>query len=312
MRGWALLLLGVLTGLAGAQNELELSAVLTVQTAGVEVLRVATERWLPVSAGSVMPIGSGDRLRTDETGRVKLAFEGGLMLLLPESELQLIAYEPSQPAGVRVEAGLVGVVVQRWESPPSAYALRLDDGPYTLTSPGVHSAVWSLPDLTDSLAVAQGEVVVSGAVEQRITAGQMAWLSVPAQVVTLSEPFNNARLEGALFGCAGSVKTDGGQNLLVRRGIGTGYQALGFIPDREPISAMAINESENWVRIQFRNHFGWVLRLALDINCPDLLRLPNNLPPERLYSVTEYTAEEVELLRPFYGEPRDDPFFYVR
>ncbi len=312
MRFWVWLLLVVFASLTGAQDELELSAVLTVRTTGVEILRVATERWLPVSAGSVMPIGSGDRVRTNETGRVELAFEGGALLLLPESELHLIVYEPSQPSGVRVEAELMGVVVQRWESPPSTYALRLEDGTYTVTSPGVHSAVWALPDLTDSLAVAQGEVVVSGTVEQRMAAGQMAWLSVPAQVVTLLEPFNNARLEGALFGCAGFVSTDQGQNLLVRRGIGTGYQAIGFIPNREPLSAMAINESENWVRIQFRNHFGWVLRLALDIDCPNLPRLPNNLPPERLYSVTEYTAEEVELLRPFYGEPRDDPFFYVR
>jgi hypothetical protein len=259
-----------------------------------------------------MPIGSGDRIRTDETGRVELAFDGGVILLLPESELHLIAYEPSASGGVRVEAALMGVLVQRWDVPPTEYALQLEDGVYTLTSPAEHSAAWALPNLTDSVAVAAGEAVLQGLAELRLQAGEVAWLAQPAQVVALQGALNNARLEGALFGCAGFVSTDQGQNLLVRRGMGTGYQPLGFIPNREPISAMAVNQSGSWVRIQFRNQFGWVLRLALDIDCPDLLRLPDSTPQERLYNVIEYAPNETDLLRPFYGDPRDDPFFYTR
>lgn len=312
MRCWAILLLSVFVGLTWAQADAELAAVLTVRTAGVEILRTETDRWIRVSAGAVMPIGSGDRVRTDETGRVELTFEGGVILLLPESELHVIAYAPSTGGGVRVEAGLVGVLVQRWDALPTEYSLQLEDGLYTLTAPALHSAAWALPNLTDSVAVAEGEAVLQGAAEVRVPAGETAWLSQPAQVRALQGALNNARLEGALFGCAGFVSTDQGQNLLVRRGIGTGYQALGFIPNREPISAMAVNQSGSWVRIQFRNQFGWVLRLALDIDCPDLLRLPDSTPQERLYNVIEYTPDETELLRPFYGDPRDDPFFYTR
>ncbi|MFQ3646301.1 MAG: hypothetical protein SNJ54_11620 [Anaerolineae bacterium] len=312
MRCWVILLLGVFVGVTWAQEDVELAAVLTVRTADVEIQRVETERWLSVSAGSVMPIGSGDRIRTGATGRTKVAFEGGVILLLPESELHVIAYAPSARGGVRVEAALTGVLVQRWDVLPTEYALQLEDGGYTLTSPAAHSAAWALPNLTDSIAVAEGEVVLQGSADLRVRASEMAWLSEPAQVVALQGSLNNARLEGALFGCAGFVSTDQGQNLLVRRGIGTGYQALGFIPNREPVAAMAINESSSWVRIQFRNQFGWVLRLALDIDCPDLLRLPDVAPQERVYNVIEVMPDEVELLRPFYGDPRDDPFFYIR
>jgi hypothetical protein len=312
VRCWVILLLGVFVGLTWAQDDAELAAVLTVRTAGVEILRTETERWIRVSVGAVMPIGRGDRVRTDETGRVELAFEGGVILLLPESELHVITYARSATGGVRVEAALTGVLVQRWDALPTEYALQLEDGGYTLTSPAAHSAAWALPNLTDSIAVAEGEAVLQGSAELRVRTGEMAWLSEPAQVIALEGVLNNARLEGALFGCAGFVSTDQGQNLLVRRGIGTGYQALGFIPNREPIAAMALNESGSWVRIQFRNHFGWVLRLALDIDCPDLLRVPDATPQERLYNVMEVTPDEVELLRRFYGDPRDDPFFYTR
>jgi hypothetical protein len=294
-----------------ARAQSTLAAVMTVRAPGVEVMRVDTDRWLKVAEGSVMPIGSGDRVRTDAVGRAEITFEGGTALLLPESEFHLTVYESAPQGGVRFVGALSGIWVQRWDAAPASYTLALEDGIYRITAPGTHSAVWALPNLTDAIAVAEGEVAVTAQHEQRLTGGQMAWLSEPLQVVALEEPLNNARLEARLFGCLSRVNTNTGQNLLVRRGMGTRYEAMGYIPNGEPVSAMAVNESGSWVRIQFRNHFGWVLRLALEMDCPSLLTLPDGLPPERLYNVVNAAADEVELLQPFYGHPPADPLFYT-
>jgi hypothetical protein len=310
---WMVIMMGLLAlcTSTAAQAQSALAAVLTVRTAGVEIMRAETDRWLKVSQGSVMPIGSGDRIRTDAAGRASIVFEGGTALLLPQSELHLMTYEQTPQGGVRFVAAVNGIWVQRWDAAPASYTLTLEDGIYRITAPGTHSAVWALPDLTDAVAVAEGEAVIAAELEQQLAAGQMAWLSEPPQVAALEEPLNNARLEAHLFGCRGVVNTDTGQNLLVRRGMGTRYETLGYVPNREPVSAMAVNERQSWVRIQFRSHFGWVLRLALEMDCESLPRLPNNLPPERLYNVINAAADEVELLRPFYGDPPADPIFYT-
>lgn len=290
------------------------AAVLDVRSGKVEILRVNTTDWITVAVGAAMPFGAGDRVRTDEKGRVALTFqEDGEVLVLPSSEFFLAEYgRRGSAAGetVTFHAAITGVLVQRWYTTAMDYRLALDD-PDTFITSSVYSALWALPELPDSVAVASyvTEVQVRGAAVS-IGRGQVAWLAESVALVPLAGTLNTARAQAALFGCTATVDTIGNTGVLVRRGIGQFNERLGLIPDEAPVAAMAINDAGYWVRIQYLSGFSWIIKDALDIDCPDLPRLSDQTPPERLYNILLPTESEIDLLRPFFGSPEEDPFFY--
>lgn len=310
--GIALLLLGMLLPVS-AQTE---AARLEVRAGRVEVLRADTVEWLRVSVGSVMPFGEGDRVRTGESSRVGLIFpDDGELLLLSAGEFALERYEhpAGVPAGDVIFRGRVsGIMVQRWTATHVDYHLTLDDADTFLTSPA-HAAVWSLPESPDSVAVAAGTAEVQvGDKTLTVAGGEVAWLEAPIQSVPLTGTLTSARAQAVLFGCPAIVQTIGNTGVLVRRGIGQFNERLGLIPDGAPVAAMAINDAGYWIRIQYLSGFSWVVRDALAIDCPDLPRLPDQTPPERLLSITAATQDEIALLRPFFGLPAENPFFYLQ
>ncbi|MEM6283544.1 MAG: SH3 domain-containing protein, partial [Chloroflexota bacterium] len=126
----------------------------------------------------------------------------------------------------------------------------------------------------------------------------------------LEKPFSPAQVEGELYGCPGTVTTDG-RDLNARSGPGTANVQYGQFPDGAEVFVMGIVESGGWYRVQYRSGFGWVQRLAVTLMDPEceLPTLPDDAfdVPNRVINPTE---RELELLAPFYGTPDDDPIFY--
>jgi hypothetical protein len=301
-------LFSLLIGLwvVGAQAQ-ESAAVLDVRSGKVEILRVNTETWIQIGVGAVMPFGSGDRVRTNDQGRVGLAFgQTGEMLILPSSEFALNDYTETID-GVRLDASIDGLLVQRWTTPPSEYRLGMAND--ALLSSGNHSAVWVQEK---SNVLAEGTATFSPADEDEIelTTGDLAWHDDTLQVLRLDGTLNAARAEAELYGCPAVVQTVGDVGVLVRRGIGQFNERLGLIPDESVVAALAINDAGYWVRIQYLNGFSWIVEDALVIDCPDLPRLSDQTRPERIYNIVNATDAEVDLLQPFFGLPQEDAFFY--
>lgn len=306
------LMLTLLGGLIiQGQSPQELAAIMSVRYDGVQVRRANTEAWLPLSSGAAMPFGSGDSVRTNTTGRVSIRFAGGEVLVLPETEFTLDLYTPLPTQGqIEWQASLSGVMVQRWNRHPERYSLQTTDG--LLTQAGEVSAVWSLPEQFDTVAVHRGEgvVTINGEALQ-IPATRTAWLDPNApQVVALDYPLNAARLEAELLGCPAIIDTVGKIGVLVRRGIGRFNERLGLIPYGATVNAMAINASGYWVRIQYKAGFSWIVEDAVDMDCPDLPRVSDQTPPERISSVINPSDAEIALLEPFFQTPLQDTFFY--
>jgi hypothetical protein len=297
--------------LAHSQAPQELAGILNVRYDGVQIRRANTEAWLPLGSGAVMPFGSGDSVRTDTTGRVSIRFAGGEVLVLPETEFTLTRYAPQETLGqVEWQASLIGVMVQRWNTHPLPYSLQMTDG--TLIQAGEVSAVWSLPEQSDTIALHIGEgTAVIGQENLRIPAASTAWLDPAApRIVALDYPLNAARLEAELLGCEAVIDTVGEIGVLVRRGIGRFNERLGLIPHGAIVNAMAINASGYWVRIQYRAGFSWIVEDAVTMNCPDLPRVSDQTPPERISSVINPSEAEIALLEPFFQTPLQDTFFY--
>ena len=303
------LLMLVLLFLIAPFTAQESAAVLEVRSGKVEIQRVNTEAWIQVGIGAVMPFGSGDRVRTDEQGRVWLTFgDAGDMLVLPTSEFAISDYSETSN-GVRLTASLDGLLVQRWTTLPTEYRLTMAND--TLLSPAYHSAAW-VQEQSNVIAIAEGETIFVPAGEEELVVmgGDIVWHDVQLQVLQLEGASNAARAEAELYGCPAIVKTVGSTGVLVRRGIGQFNERLGLIPDDSVVAALAINDAGYWIRIQYLSGFSWIIKDALEIDCPDLPRLSDQTPPERIYNIVGASEQEIALLQPFFGLPSEDAFFY--
>lgn len=307
----------------GAQDGEPLAALLEVRYADVELRRAETDEWLPVSPGAIMPIGAGDVLRTGEIGRALVTVGGAQVLVLPSTEWRIDVLTD----GLVIRSFLVRgeIVVQAAANTFTALNVNmgytvaaLSEFPVERHQP-LHWLVKSQQGQSQARAFllvddGQGGLVGDTAfaaifAKDAITAG-----SGPGNVDLLSSrenPFNPAQIEGDLFGCPGTVRTEDGRDLNARAAPSTDSPRFGTIPDRARVPVMGINESGGWYRVQYKSGFGWVQRLAVmlpDADCT-IPALPDDSfdVPTRIINPDE---REVALLKPFYGTPSDDPFFY--
>ncbi|MDQ7025754.1 MAG: hypothetical protein Q9P44_09360 [Anaerolineae bacterium] len=298
-----LLLLGLSTAMM-AQSPLAASVEATFS--GVEVKLNNTDEWLPLADGSNTPLGAGDSVRTDSSGRAILRFlENSTVLLLPETSYTLIEFSQS-PTSLLLHAEIEGIAIQQ--------VTGISDFELHTTQLVVDSAegafgIWSkstTPD-EDTVIVAEGQVTVN---EVLVEAGNGLMAHDEMRVVAMSAPYNQARLIAVLDGCIGIVQTRAGtRGVLARTGAGTGYQRRGLIGDSGQLPLLGATESTGWTRIQFLNGFGWVVSNAVTSDC-DLPSLPDDSPEESIIQVTNADEFELAMLRPFYGNPLLDAWFY--
>lgn len=283
------------------------AAVLTVTHPGVELRRSGTQNWLPLAAESVAPLGSGDMLRTDNTGRAMITFwDDAQTILLGNSTFQLDSLELGTGAAGELTAQLEGTAVHRL--PDTAFSYHLDIGEAALTQAAGLFATWARPDGFYAVTVAEGNVELSAA-GSAYNVSRNQGIYTGQEIFTFDPPWNVARMQGQIEGCPGIIDTTDDVMLRTRMGPGLGFTIIGGFDEQQPVQIMAINQSEGWYRIQYLNDFGWVQRLAVVTGCTDLPVLPDNTI-ELAPFVVNPLETELEMLQPFFGAPGENIWFY--
>lgn len=284
----------------------------------VTIQRAGTTIALPSPRGAITPLGAGDTLRTGAKGRAWVQYgDRGSFLILPRSSYTLHSYTDSG-AGWQLNGTFQGTGVQRYSTLPTDYTMMLND--ITITEAATHFSVWAFDFEPDFVTVADGRAKVvyqDGTITQdeiTIAAGEGLRARPDGyDVQAFDAPLNAARLVASLeMTCDGVVRTDTGEDLLVREGAGQGFLARGLAPNGARVSVLGRTQSGNWTRTQYLSYYGWFLTLAIQVEpgCGGLPTFPDlsqERPQSRAFNVT---ADEIPLLRPFYGETGDDPWFY--
>ncbi len=263
----ALVLLGSLmfAGSTSAQATTDSAAILTITYEGVGIQRVGTQAWLSLPKGAIAPVGTGDILKTNELGRAYLLFNGYEVLLLPNSQLEIVLYR-SDELHLRVRGRSVHF------APPIA-GFSLETINTTLSDLPGHFALQSEPD-RDYWVVGAGELHLDGETLKRgegarVTSAGVEAVDFPQGAVSF------ARIEGALDGCLGHVKTVQGVELRARGGPKTTFFFITAFDNGDPVQLMGYADTNNgrWYRVQVLSQFGWVLGAAIETTCtglPDL------------------------------------------
>ncbi len=290
--------------------QVSLAGVLEVIHSGVEIKRSNTSAWLTLPVGAVMPVGTGDSVRTDGIGRVLVSVDDNAeWLTLPNTTWTL--RDLSREAAP-VQATLLlteGEVVFR----SNAADLVIETAQTTFNTPNSGA----LHVLATAYAGRTALVVETGTFSsQGVTIAQdKAALANPiiTQVNASQRPFSSARVIGEVEGCSSTIMTEGMLQLNARSGPGLSNVIYGVFPDGAPVQVMGIVESGGWYRVQYRSGFGWVERLAVNELQASCARTLPTLPNDSFdipVRVINPIAREVALLQPFYGLPEEDRIFY--
>lgn len=306
---WIILLGGLLTNSVFAYQPAPdaYAATLTIMQEGVTLRRAGTQAWLPLRVGAVMPLGEGDQLQTAAGGRALVEFwPGGNMLLLPYSTYKQGLLTAAEAGSDHQIAGrLDGAAIHRFSSPVAAYRLELNDG--VIVQPASQFATWSRSTGPDAVTVYEG-VVRLEANEIQVAIGENhGWYAGEAPVL-LDDALNAAALIALYEGCEGVVSIDL-RSLRVREGPGEGYVVIGYFNNGDRVSVMGVNQSNGWYRVRSDSHFGWVQALAVQAACDNLPRSADTTR-ELFVQAAGATALEREWLRPYFGLPVDDLWFY--
>ncbi len=309
-----LLLLGTAVFSAAAQSDY--AATITVINRGLSIQRANTVRPLSLPQDSVAIVGVGDVITTDRTGRALVTFaDSAELLLMPDSRLEIVVFERTDAGVVRLETTLEGHAIQRTAAGTLDYTLRL--GTVAVTPQHGLAAMWSSFEQTPVITIAEGSAAVSmdpeddsgGDARDRgvtLAAGEGF---LDGRAIPLATPLNAARLVAQERGCAGTVKTTGTDVLNLRAGPGLGYTVIGYYTNTSAARLMAVNQNTTWYRVQRFSGFGWVQALAVESTCTELPRFPL-LYLETNAEVFEVRAFELDFMRPFYGDPEENIWFY--
>lgn len=288
-----ILSVGIFPLLLHAQNEL--AATLEVLNAGVEVQRVNTLNWIPVSVEAI--VGVGDRIRTDATGRARITFfaDGVDTELLPDTVYRIQQFSGDDTQFTIQAEVLLGQTIQR-------LTRLLDAGSsYDITTPTMTLAARGT---AFAIRVEEGGRAAMIVTEGTVNAAKdAATADVPpefgiradAELSDVVRATTFAELDAAIDGCTASVSTADDVSINVRVGASTAFPRVGTIDAREIDRFMGVTEAGAWYRINFRGGFGWILSSSAEIvgQCAGLRVFPDNFGPEDV-SLYESVGDPVE------------------
>jgi len=312
MRKQLILILLILVCALPTIAQENLSAVIEIRYEGVEIQRPDSDLWLPLPRGAVAFIGAGDTIRTDDTGRVDIQFDDSShMLLLSNSAFTITSFATSS-GGLILEGVINGnAVIETPDANPFAmFDLQLND--LNVSSPASLMSIWSFPDVTDAVTVAEGTARVFANDTDITVPAESGFLAEPdrTEAVMFDPEWHAAGLEASLYGCRGEVQTAGNIPLLVRTGPGQGFQAMGTLDVSRIVPLMGMTETTQWTRIQFLTGFGWIRSLAVDSDCTDLEIFPDDAPEEKFITLVNIEPDELRIVQPFFETPATNGFVY--
>lgn len=289
---------------------------LEVISSGVQIQRGGTDTWFDLRAGAMMPVGAGDHIRTGENGRAFLRFaEVGISLVLPSTRVQIISFEVNATDRYQIELIAEGATLHRMAG-SAITDYRLGAGAWEIEQPADVFGVWLVDDERVTVITAVGDLILRDTTGESITliegAGYHQDTRHDSGAISLT-PDGQIRHEAALIAqgidCHATIQTDDGRNLTVRDAPTIQTGIIGFLPDGDTVQLTGVAEDGSRARTRYYSGQGWVEVLALDGLCDGLPIYPLSFT-ETYLSVTDITERELELTRHFYGDIRDDPFFY--
>jgi len=261
-----MILFGVFYTPAAAQEEL--AALLEVQSPGVEVQRAGTASWIPVSTESI--VGIGDAIRTDASGQARITFfeTGADVEIAPDSEFRIQDYSGNSQEGftttIEVLAGITRQQVTRFTTPESSFDVVLPG--MALTVRGTDFDVRVEDGGRSSLVTLDGEVSATAGADTSMVEGGFGVRSNVDETLSPVVPATNfEELDAGLDGFDASFQTPGDVQLNVRLGPGRDFQRVGIIAPQAITTVFGTDESGEWYRIAFREGFGWVSGVTLDV-----------------------------------------------
>ncbi len=295
-----LLSVGVFPLLIHAQNEL--AATLEVLDAGVEVQRVNTVNWIPVSVEAI--VGVGDLIRTDATGRARITFfaDGVDTELLPNTVYSIQQFSGDDTQFTIQAEVLLGQTVQRLTRLLNAGSrYDINTPTMTLAARGTAFAIRVEEGGRAAMIVTEGTV---NAAKEAETADVPPEFGIRADEslsdVVRASTF--AELDAAIDGCSAAVRTSDDVSINVRVSPSTDVPRVGTIDAREITRFMGVTESGNWYRINYRGGFGWVLSSTAELvgACAGLRVFPDSYGPEdaALYELVGDPVDRDMLVRP--------------
>lgn len=287
------------------------AAVLRVLNTGVEFRRINTEAWERARLNAEMPFGAGDTLRLNGEGRALITFaEGAELLLLPYSEVELLAFEQVDAAlSLRLRLSGQAVIATSDAVEFSTFEARMAFA--TVTQPARHFALQSDAGATRVIvAVGTASLDVDGtAVSVRAGDGVRVTADSVEPAAALTPPMHFARLDSTLDACLGVAQATERDSVNIRQGPGNGYDIIGEVLNGESVEIVATTPQRDRYRIRFLSAFGWVVASGVVASCPELPIMPYDTL-ELVYGVIGITADDTRLLTPFFGARRDDYLFY--
>jgi hypothetical protein len=235
------------------------------------------------------------------------------MILLPESTFTLSEFSQTTDGNnLELIAQLEGHGIQLIKSTIRVKRYRLETKRLSVEKPANAFAIWTEGDTASFVTIADGVADITADDEKlSIQAGQGIRVTPPNTPVIeeLDAPLSVARLIGKLDGCDGQMQTPSKANVNIRFGPGFSYTVIGSIANDEPVKVMGINAAGTWYRIQAFSGFGWSQKFLVRNECQNLPVLPND-SVENNRAVFTVQPTELDLLKPFYGVPESDLWFY--
>ena len=264
---------------AYAQEEL-LVASLEVINASVEVKRVNTDVWIPVTFETLL--AQGDVIRTDEEGEAIVTFfeDGTSTELQPETEVIIVDFRVEEEAFTITLEILAGITIQQVER------ILDQDSSYRVITPGVNMTVRGTDfavrvedDGRSSLLTFDGQVNAADISVER-GFGIRAMNGDLSDVVP-ADSFD--ALDTALDGCVAMSSIDLDVQLNVRAGPATSNDMITTIPPSDIESVYGTITGNTWYRIQLDDgRYGWIAAAAVVLpdDCPLLRQFPLNYVEE--------------------------------
>lgn len=300
----------LLPQVANAQTPQEMAAVLTVVHGEVMLRRANTEDWLPLQAGASGPVGLGDEVRTDATGRVFIEYgDAARVLVMPTTLYRIEQFSESGDGGLTIEAHAEGLTLHQTTAMEKIEDYVLVAGNARIGRPAESFAVWSDPGVPFTVTSAQGDVTVTANDQDFVVEAGSGLREGMAAATAFGPPYNEAMLRGATEGCEGVVRTEGGVDLVVRDGSHFDALLMGSFKTGDPVQVFGISEGRDRLRVHLLSGFGWVLARGVTQTCENLPVFPVPFA-ESNRTVLNVTDAEFEMLEPFYGRTVYDPFFY--
>jgi hypothetical protein len=257
-----------------AQERDGLAATLEVLEAGVEVLRADTSNWIAVNRESI--IGTGDTIRTDETGRVRITFfaDGTATEILPNSEYRIDQFSGNDTSFTLILELVIGQSLQtlgrvldtsteyQMITPAMSLSARGTAFVVRVEATGRTAMLVSdgLVDASDEVSTAQ----VPPAFGIRADAG--GELSDVVRASTFEE------LDAALEGCSAVVTILDDVSYNVRAEPSTDSAILAMLQAREIDRFFGVTETSGWYLVEVEDQRGWILAVAVTVDaaCPGL------------------------------------------